>query len=150
MSGVPFTQATIEATGGSARDRGKNIFVLGLLSAAFNLDREKIVAILSRQFGKKDESVLRNAMLAFDAGYAYQVGDLEKFAFAPGEANDRPSHQFRWQHDADPRPARRWCALWLCVSDHSLVADHGNACALSCRSMAAFTCRRRMNSQPWL
>jgi len=86
--GVPFTQATIEATGGSARDRGKNIFVLGLLSAAFNLDREKIVAILSRQFGKKDESVLRNAMLAFDAGYAHEVGDLEKFAFAPGEAKN--------------------------------------------------------------
>ena len=84
--GVPFTQATIEATGGSARDRGKNIFVLGLLSSAFNLDRDKIVAILSRQFGKKDESVLRNAMLAFDAGYAHEVGDLEKFAFAPGEA----------------------------------------------------------------
>ena len=84
--GVPFTQATIEATGGSARDRGKNIFVLGLLCAAFNLDREKITAILARQFGKKDESVLRNAMLAFDAGYAHEVGDLEKFAFAPGEA----------------------------------------------------------------
>ena len=84
--GVPFTSATIEATGGSARDRGKNIFVLGLLCAAFNLDKEKIIAILSRQFGKKDESVLRNAMLAFDAGFAYQVGDLEKFAFAPGEA----------------------------------------------------------------
>lgn len=84
--GVPFTTATIEATGGSARDRGKNIFVLGLLCAAFNLDKEKITAILARQFGKKDESVLRNAMLAFDAGFAYQVGDLEKFAFAPGEA----------------------------------------------------------------
>lgn len=84
--GVPFTSATIEATGGSARDRGKNIFVLGLLCAAFNLDKEKITAILARQFGKKDESVLRNAMLAFDAGFAYQVGDLEKFAFAPGEA----------------------------------------------------------------
>lgn len=89
--GVPFTQATIEATGGSARDRGKNIFVLGLLCAAFNLDKEKIVSILSRQFGKKDESVLRNAMLAFDTGFAYPVGDLEKFAFAPGEATgDRP------------------------------------------------------------
>ncbi len=86
--GVPFTQATIEATGGSARDRGKNIFVLGLLCAAFNLDKEKIASILARQFGKKDESVLRNAMLAFDTGYAYPVGDLEKFAFAPGEAPD--------------------------------------------------------------
>ena len=85
--GVPFTQATIEATGGSARDRGKNIFVLGLLCAAFDLDKEKVIAILNRQFGKKDESVLRNAMLAFDAGFAFQVGDLEKFAFEPGEAS---------------------------------------------------------------
>ncbi len=84
--GVPFTAATIEATGGSARDRGKNILVLGLLCAAFNLDKEKLTTILARQFGKKDESVLRNAMLAFDAGYAFQVGDLEKFAFEPGEA----------------------------------------------------------------
>ncbi|MDB6119644.1 MAG: korA [Verrucomicrobiaceae bacterium] len=84
--GVPFTQATIEATGGTSRDRGKNIFVLGLLCAAFELDKEKITAILSRQFGKKDESVLRNAMLAFDTGFAYPVGDLEKFAFEPGEA----------------------------------------------------------------
>jgi 2-oxoglutarate ferredoxin oxidoreductase subunit alpha len=84
--GVPFTQATIEATGGSSRDRGKNIFVLGLLCSAFNLDREKVASILARQFGKKDESILRNVMVAYDAGYAYQVGDLEKMAFAPGEA----------------------------------------------------------------
>ncbi len=84
--GVPFTSATIEATGGSARDRGKNIFVLGLICAAFNLDKEKIATILARQFGKKDEAVLRTAMMAFDAGYAYSVGDLQRFAFAPGEA----------------------------------------------------------------
>ncbi len=84
--GVPFTTATIEATGGSARDRGKNIFVLGLLCSAFELDKEKVTAILARQFGKKDESVLRNAMLAFDAGFAFQVGDLQKFVFEPGEA----------------------------------------------------------------
>lgn len=84
--GVPFTSATVEATGGSARDRGKNMFVLGLLASAFQLDREKLAGIIAKQFGKKDESVLRNAMLAFDAGYAYEVGDLQKFMFAPGEA----------------------------------------------------------------
>ncbi len=84
--GVPFTQATIEAVGGSARDRGKNIFVLGLICAAYNLDKEKVATILQRQFGKKDESVLRNVMLAFDAGYAYEIGDLQRFQFAPGEA----------------------------------------------------------------
>ena len=84
--GVPFTAATVEAIGGTAKDRGKNMFVLGLVTAVFNLDREKLTGIISKQFGKKDESVLRNAMMAFDAGYAYQVGDLQKFMFSPGEA----------------------------------------------------------------
>lgn len=85
--GVPFTSATVEAIGGTARDKGKNIFVLGLLCQIFKLDREKLVAIVERQFtGKKDESILRNAMLAFDTGYAYPVGDLldEQFEFKPG------------------------------------------------------------------
>jgi 2-oxoglutarate ferredoxin oxidoreductase subunit alpha len=84
--GIPFTSATVEAVGGSPRDRGKNMFVMGLICAVFNLDREKLVGIIARQFGKKDEQVLRNAMLAFDAGYAYQVGDLDKFFFEHGEA----------------------------------------------------------------
>ncbi len=84
--GVPFTAATVEAIGGSSKERGKNIFVLGLLCAAFNLDKEKLITILSRQFGRKDESVLRNAMLAFDAGFAYPVGDLGSYKFEPGEA----------------------------------------------------------------
>ncbi len=86
--GIPFTAATVEALGGSARDRGKNMLVLGLICAVFGLDKEKLVTIVSRQFGKKDESVLRNALLAFDAGYAYQIGDLEKFVFEPGEARE--------------------------------------------------------------
>jgi len=77
----------VEAIGGSAKDRGKNLFVLGLIVSVFNLDKDKLVGIISRQFGKKDESVLRNALLAFDAGYAYQIGDIEKFALAPGEAD---------------------------------------------------------------
>jgi 2-oxoglutarate/2-oxoacid ferredoxin oxidoreductase subunit alpha len=85
---VPFTQATVEAIGGSAKERGKNMFVLGLLCAAYNLNREKLVGLIGRQFGRKDESILRNALLAFDAGYAYPVGDLEKFHFEPGESGD--------------------------------------------------------------
>ncbi|MDZ4406321.1 2-oxoacid:acceptor oxidoreductase subunit alpha [Prosthecobacter sp.] len=86
--GVPFTAATIEALGGSARDRGKNMFVLGLLCAVYQLDRDKLAGIVSRQFGKKDESVLRNAMLAFDAGYAYPIGDIGTFNFEEGEHKD--------------------------------------------------------------
>ncbi len=37
--------------------------------------------IPSRQFGKKDESVLSNAMLAYDAGFAYPIGDITTFNF---------------------------------------------------------------------
>ena len=86
--GVPMTSTTVEAIGGSARDRGKNIFVLGLLTNLFDLNREKLVKIIEAQFKRKHESVLRNAMLAFDSGYAYETGDVlgKSYAFEPGEA----------------------------------------------------------------
>jgi 2-oxoglutarate ferredoxin oxidoreductase subunit alpha len=88
--GVPITNATIEALGGTAKDKGKNLFVLGLLSQVFQLNVEKLKGIIERQFGKKKEDVLRNAMLAFDTGYAYQVGDLAKlrYHFQPGHSKD--------------------------------------------------------------
>jgi len=74
--GIPITSTTVEAIGGSARDRGKNIFVLGFVTQLFDLNKEKLVTLIERQFGRKGEDVLRNAMLAFDAGYAYPIGDL--------------------------------------------------------------------------
>ena len=40
--GVPITGLTIEALGGSAKDKGKNIFVLGLLARIFQLDTGKL------------------------------------------------------------------------------------------------------------
>ena len=85
--GIPFTAATVEAIGGTARDRGKNLFVLGVLCAMFRLDKEKLVGIIERQFGKKSEDVLRNAMNAFDAGFGFQTTDLRQFQFEPGEAS---------------------------------------------------------------
>lgn len=74
--GVPITAATVEAIGGTAKDKGKNLFVLGLLCQTFQLDVTKLKGIIERQFGKKKEEVLRVATLAFDSGYAYQLGDL--------------------------------------------------------------------------
>ena len=79
--GVPITSTTVEAIGGSARDRGKNLFVLGLVTQIFKLNKEKIVSLVERQLGRKSEDVLRNAMLAFDAGFAYPVGDLMGLEF---------------------------------------------------------------------
>ncbi|NNM29434.1 MAG: 2-oxoacid:acceptor oxidoreductase subunit alpha, partial [Akkermansiaceae bacterium] len=83
--GVPFTSATIEAIGGSAKDRGKNIFVLGVLCAVYQLDRDGLTHLIERKFGKKAEDILRNALLAFDAGYAWPVHDIKHMPFAPGE-----------------------------------------------------------------
>ena len=74
--GVPITAATVEAIGGTAKDKGKNLFVLGLLCQTFQLDVEKLKSIIQRQFGKKKEEILRVAFLAFDSGYAYQLGNL--------------------------------------------------------------------------
>ena len=83
---IPFTSATVEAIGGTAKDRGKNIFVLGLLCSMFRLDKKKLVGIIEAQFGKKGEDILRNCLNAFDAGFAFQTTDLRQFQFAPGEA----------------------------------------------------------------
>jgi 2-oxoglutarate/2-oxoacid ferredoxin oxidoreductase subunit alpha len=74
--GVPITGLTIEALGGTARDKGKNIFVLGLISKIFNLDPEKLKRLITEKFGGKDESVVNTALMAFQAGYAYPVGNV--------------------------------------------------------------------------
>jgi 2-oxoglutarate ferredoxin oxidoreductase subunit alpha len=74
--GVPITGLTVEALGGTAKDKGKNIFVLGLISKIFNLDVEKLKRIIGEKFAGKDESVVNTALMAFQAGYAYPVGNV--------------------------------------------------------------------------
>ena len=87
---IPITGTTVEALGGTTRDRGKNIFVLGLITALFGLDRMKVNALIERQFGRKGEDVLRNALLAFDSGFGYPIGDIlsDDFALSAGTSRD--------------------------------------------------------------
>jgi len=74
--GVPITGLTIEALGGTAKDKGKNIFVLGLLAKIFHLDVEKLKALITERFGGKSVDVLNTALMAFQAGFAYPVGNV--------------------------------------------------------------------------
>src|SRR5213080_2330950 len=74
--GVPITGLTIEALGGTAKHKGKNIFVLGLISKIFNLDADKLKRLISEKFAGKNESVVNTALMAFQAGYAYPVGNV--------------------------------------------------------------------------
>src|SRR5436190_933007 len=74
--GVPITGLTVEALGGTAKDKGKNIFVLGLIAKIFNLDADKLKKLISEKFAGKDESVVNTALMAFQAGYALPVGNV--------------------------------------------------------------------------
>jgi 2-oxoglutarate ferredoxin oxidoreductase subunit alpha len=81
--GVPITGLTVEAIGGTAKDKGKNIYTLGLVAKMFNLNIPKLTKLIGERFGGKDESVLNNAMAAFHAGYSYSLGHIvETFQLA--------------------------------------------------------------------
>lgn len=86
--GVPITGLTVEALGGTAKDKGKNIFVLGLIARIFSLDVPKLKKLIQEKFGGKNESILNTAFMAFQAGYAYPVGNVlsKLYQFEPGTA----------------------------------------------------------------
>ncbi|MBG87431.1 MAG: pyruvate ferredoxin oxidoreductase [Verrucomicrobiales bacterium] len=74
--GVAVSSLTVEAIGGSARDKGKNIFALGLITRMFDLNVEKLKKLIAERFKGKPESITTTAHNAFDAGYAQDVGNL--------------------------------------------------------------------------
>src|SRR5436190_2550191 len=81
--GVPISSLTIEAIGGTAKDKGKNIYALGLLAKMFDLNVPKLEKLIGERFGGKDTSILNNALAAFHAGYSHSLGQvLETFKFA--------------------------------------------------------------------
>lgn len=79
--GIPITSRTIEAIGGTAKDKGKNMFVLGLLARMFELDVPKLEQMLTAYYKGKGEDVVRNILQAFHAGYGYTLTDT--FSFRP-------------------------------------------------------------------
>ncbi|HKI69347.1 MAG TPA: 2-oxoacid:acceptor oxidoreductase family protein, partial [Verrucomicrobiae bacterium] len=80
--GVPISTLTVESIGGTAKDKGKNIYALGLIARMFDLNVPKLEKLVSERFTGKDPSVVKNALTAFHAGYAYDVGNLlETFQF---------------------------------------------------------------------
>src|SRR5467141_3533992 len=84
--GVPISSLTVEAIGGTAKDKGKNIFSLGLVAKMFDLDVPKLEKLIGERFGGKDASILNNAMSAFHAGYGHSLGNvLETFKFVDSQ-----------------------------------------------------------------
>src|SRR5438876_5128273 len=84
--GVPISGLTVEAIGGTAKDKGKNIFALGLLAKIFDLNVPKLEQLITERFTGKDPSVLNNALAAFHAGYSHSLGNvIETFQFVEGQ-----------------------------------------------------------------
>lgn len=85
--GVPITGLTVEALGGTAKDKGKNIFVLGLIARIFHLDTEKLKTLITERFAGKSSDVANTALMAFQAGYSYPVGNVltQLYHFEPTE-----------------------------------------------------------------
>lgn len=91
--GVPITGLTVEAIGGTAKDKGKNLFVLGLIAAIFHLDVEKLTGLISEKFKGKDPSILSTALAAFHAGLSYQVRDLLSTLYRFEKGTKEGAHQ---------------------------------------------------------
>src|SRR5258705_7670082 len=89
---IPISGLTVEAIGGTAKDKGKNIFALGLLAKMFDLNVPKLEKLISERFTSKDTSVLTNALNAFHAGYSHSLGKIiETFQFV--ESQKKTGHQ---------------------------------------------------------
>src|SRR5256714_699442 len=90
--GVAISSLTVEAIGGTGKDKGKNMFVLGLVAKMFDLNVPKLEKLIGERFGGKDESILNNAWPAFHAGYSHSLENiLETFQFVEGQK--RAGHQ---------------------------------------------------------
>src|SRR6188768_4212246 len=90
--GIPISGLTIEAIGGTAKDKGKNIFALGLLAKMFDLDLPKLERLITERFTGKDQSIVKNALSAFHAGYGHSLGNvLETFKFV--DSQSKGGHQ---------------------------------------------------------
>src|SRR5690242_264921 len=48
--GVPVSSLTVEAIGGTAKDKGKNIFTLGLVARMFDLNVPKLERLINERF----------------------------------------------------------------------------------------------------
>lgn len=90
--GIPISGLTVEAIGGTAKDKGKNIYALGLIAKMFDLNIPKLEKLITERFTGKDQSIVKNALAAFHAGYAHSLGGvLETFKFV--DSKNKSGHQ---------------------------------------------------------
>ena len=93
--GVAISGLTVEAIGGTGRDKGKNIYAMGLLAKIYDLDVPKITKLIQERFSGKDTSIVTNALTCFNAGYSHSLENLLK------------TYQFKASEGKKPTPGSR-------------------------------------------
>jgi 2-oxoglutarate ferredoxin oxidoreductase subunit alpha len=89
--GVPISSLTVEAIGGTGRDKGKNIYALGLIARMFDLNVAKLTGLIEERFRGKDPTIVQNALACFNSGYGHQVqGLMQSFQFQHAEKGGAP------------------------------------------------------------
>ena len=155
--GIPISSLTVEAIGGTGRDKGKNIFALGLVAGMFSLDATKLERLINERFGAKGESVVQTALDAFQAGYRYQSDDITNlFQTGPGRGGTRqPGGDVR-QRGAGLRVDRGRGSFRRRLPDYTVVGHHGAAPARVAqvrrhiRPMRGRDCLRLDGDRCWL
>jgi 2-oxoglutarate/2-oxoacid ferredoxin oxidoreductase subunit alpha len=88
--GVGISSLTVEAIGGTAKDKGKNLFALGLIARMFDLNVEKLSQLIAERFKGKNESVVNNALAAFNAGLNHSASSAwQTFQFSDSQKRER-------------------------------------------------------------
>lgn len=71
--------------------KGKNMFVLGMLSHIYSRDTEKTLAEISSIFAKKGEKVIATNQALFEAGYTYAYENIDiHYEIASHSESDKP------------------------------------------------------------
>jgi 2-oxoglutarate/2-oxoacid ferredoxin oxidoreductase subunit alpha len=70
--------------------KGKNMWVLGLLCAVYDLDRAGVRDSITRRFGKKGEAVIRKNVDLFNDGYDWALAHVEHRYRVPATKNPQP------------------------------------------------------------
>jgi 2-oxoglutarate ferredoxin oxidoreductase subunit alpha len=88
--GVPISSLTVEAVGGTGREKGKNIYALGLIARMFHLDVPKLTKLIEERFkGKiRPSCKMRSPALLPDTVIKSSIC-LEVFKFHPSDKASR-------------------------------------------------------------
>ena len=151
--GVNISSLTVEAVGGTGKDKGKNIFAMGLLAKIFDLDVPKLTKLIEERFGGKDPAVVQNAMTCFNAGYNHSLENLLKTYQCISSPEKKDRHQVVMTgNEATRLPGLIAAGVHSFsrrgLSHHPLVRHHGTAPARTAEIRRDLRTDRGMKSPP--